>query len=251
MVYTIQELSQLLGVNSETVRRWIRQNKLQAQFTSRKAGYLVTKESLEEFLAKEPKYRSKLAHTILPADKPTSAEQPAIAEERDSSSLSLDFGSNATALRLNEFLPEEKAALQKELAAIAQLGWDIPQPDQSAMLAQWDKARPKPKKDNPVTKIREKLDQLNQLLQEEASHRQYAKQVLPKIRVSNIGAVLEQLHLDSAQQNIDVININDIDHDIDQIDTLHAEEGEKQKTQTDQKAQTDPTDPTGSNPNQT
>lgn len=54
--YTVKELSKLLHVNEETVRRWIRDNKLEAIQDSRKHGNVVTEEMLKKFLVATPKF---------------------------------------------------------------------------------------------------------------------------------------------------------------------------------------------------
>lgn len=54
---TIVNIAEQLGVNPESVRRWIRTNKLEATMSSRKGGFIVTEVSLEKFLEKYPKYR--------------------------------------------------------------------------------------------------------------------------------------------------------------------------------------------------
>ena len=53
---TINEVSELLSVNAETVRRWIRTGKLKAQCESKKSGYVIFEKDLNEFLEKRPKY---------------------------------------------------------------------------------------------------------------------------------------------------------------------------------------------------
>lgn len=57
--YTVKDIAELLDTSTETVRRWIRSGKLQAEQESRKEGNLVTKERLEEFLKNTPKYEKK------------------------------------------------------------------------------------------------------------------------------------------------------------------------------------------------
>jgi hypothetical protein len=54
--YTVDELSELLMVNKETVRRWIRDGKLNGARNSKKEGYTVDEFSLQLFLIDNPKY---------------------------------------------------------------------------------------------------------------------------------------------------------------------------------------------------
>lgn len=48
--YSVKEIAELLSVNEETVRRWIRHEKLVAERGSGRQGSKVTSESLNEFL---------------------------------------------------------------------------------------------------------------------------------------------------------------------------------------------------------
>lgn len=43
---TVREVSKRMNVSEETVRRWIRDGKLQASIKSKKKGYFITEESL-------------------------------------------------------------------------------------------------------------------------------------------------------------------------------------------------------------
>ncbi len=63
--YTVREIAQMLSANEETVRRWIRDGKLEATCTSRKAGNLVTEESLQAFLKAR---QSRHANYVLTAE---------------------------------------------------------------------------------------------------------------------------------------------------------------------------------------
>ena len=58
--YSVKQIAELLSTNPETVRRWIRDNKLKAVQISRKDGNIVTEAELERFLKATPKYLSKL-----------------------------------------------------------------------------------------------------------------------------------------------------------------------------------------------
>ena len=63
-IYNVKEVAQILNVNQETVRRWIRNNKLEATIESKKKGHMVTEEALLNF--KAPK---ELALSMLSATK--------------------------------------------------------------------------------------------------------------------------------------------------------------------------------------
>ena len=54
--YTVKEVAEKLNVNKETVRRWIRDEKLEATMESKKKGHVITEEALLKF--KEPKERA-------------------------------------------------------------------------------------------------------------------------------------------------------------------------------------------------
>lgn len=54
--FSIKKVAELLQTNEETVRRWIREGKLEAQITSRKQGYSITESSLKKFVNSTPKY---------------------------------------------------------------------------------------------------------------------------------------------------------------------------------------------------
>jgi len=58
--YSVKEIAEMLNVNEETVRRWLRDpNGLSGTKTSRKEGYMVTEIPLKDFLKKKPKYMKK------------------------------------------------------------------------------------------------------------------------------------------------------------------------------------------------
>ena len=55
--YTISKLANMLCVNEETVRRWVRSGKLKPVYiNSKKEGYVITETQLGEFLDQNPKY---------------------------------------------------------------------------------------------------------------------------------------------------------------------------------------------------
>lgn len=54
--YSVKEIAEMLNTNPETVRRWIRDKKLDATITSKKGGHIVYEAALHEFLKSSPKY---------------------------------------------------------------------------------------------------------------------------------------------------------------------------------------------------
>ncbi len=60
--YTVKEIADMLKIDPETVRRWIRQGKLQAEQASRKEGNVVSEQMLQNFFGQFPKY----ARTVTP-----------------------------------------------------------------------------------------------------------------------------------------------------------------------------------------
>lgn len=54
--YKVNEVAKMLGTNEETVRRWIRNNKLNASQQSKKTGNIINDGDLRTFLQDYPKY---------------------------------------------------------------------------------------------------------------------------------------------------------------------------------------------------
>lgn len=67
--YSVKEISEMLKTNPETVRRWIRDKKLDATIESNKGGHMVSEAALQTFLQTAPKYAAKasalLANTVV------------------------------------------------------------------------------------------------------------------------------------------------------------------------------------------
>lgn len=59
--YSVIQIADILDTNPETVRRWIRDNKLVAEQESRKQGNAVTEAALQDFLKATPKYAARYA----------------------------------------------------------------------------------------------------------------------------------------------------------------------------------------------
>ena len=58
--YSVKQIAEMLGTNPETVRRWIRGDKMKAVQVSRKGGNVITEAELKRFIRTTPKYFSKL-----------------------------------------------------------------------------------------------------------------------------------------------------------------------------------------------
>lgn len=53
--YTIKDISLLLGLNQETIRRWIREGKLNGENIGGRAGYRISKVEFDKFLSENKK----------------------------------------------------------------------------------------------------------------------------------------------------------------------------------------------------
>lgn len=62
--YSVKEIADMLKTNPETVRRWIRDKKLEATIESKKGGHIVYESALNAFLKSSPKYLS-IANTAV------------------------------------------------------------------------------------------------------------------------------------------------------------------------------------------
>ena len=58
--YSVKQIAEMLKTNPETVRRWIRDDKLKAVQKSKKDGNVVSEAELERFIKATPKYLSKV-----------------------------------------------------------------------------------------------------------------------------------------------------------------------------------------------
>lgn len=54
--YNVKEIAEMLNTNPETVRRWIRDKKLDATIESKKGGHIIYESALQTFLESSPKY---------------------------------------------------------------------------------------------------------------------------------------------------------------------------------------------------
>ena len=113
--YSVKQIAEMLETNPETVRRWIRTGKLQAQKASNKDGNVIFENALKSFLKSTPKYA-----TIALASGPvgfvtstailaTLAAGKAI-ELKDLNDATVDGDS------IQEFIEAQIAALRKSIA---------------------------------------------------------------------------------------------------------------------------------------
>lgn len=65
-IYSTKEISELFGVDNETVRRWIRTGELKAEQSSRKRGNIVYEKDLLDFISNKPKYKKMVSSKIQP-----------------------------------------------------------------------------------------------------------------------------------------------------------------------------------------
>ena len=59
--YNVKQISEMLEINPETVRRWIRSGKLAAEQSSKKDGNVISQEALVGFLKNMPRYSGLVA----------------------------------------------------------------------------------------------------------------------------------------------------------------------------------------------
>ena len=62
--FSVQQIADMLQTNPETVRRWIRDKKLNAVQVSRKDGNVVTDAELQRFLKASPKYMPRFTASL-------------------------------------------------------------------------------------------------------------------------------------------------------------------------------------------
>jgi excisionase family DNA binding protein len=63
--YSVQQIAEMLSTNPETVRRWIRDKKLNAIQISRKDGNVITEAELQRFLKASPKYMPRFTKSLM------------------------------------------------------------------------------------------------------------------------------------------------------------------------------------------
>jgi excisionase family DNA binding protein len=50
--YNVKEAAEILDVNPETVRRWVRSGEIFATMSSKRSGWVISQKSLEDFLVR-------------------------------------------------------------------------------------------------------------------------------------------------------------------------------------------------------
>ncbi len=77
--FSVKTVADLLGTNEETVRRWIRDEKLQAEIQSKKKGYSISESQLADFLKTSARYAGISAvSTLIPGFAPLTAAAIAV-----------------------------------------------------------------------------------------------------------------------------------------------------------------------------
>ena len=62
--YTVKQIAAMLNTNEETVRRWIRSGKLNATWTSKKGGNVISSAALNKFISETPKYAKTVTSSV-------------------------------------------------------------------------------------------------------------------------------------------------------------------------------------------
>lgn len=113
--YSVKQIAEMLETNPETVRRWIRTGKLQAQKASNKDGNVIFENALKSFLRSTPKYAAialasgPVGFVTSTAILATLAAGKAI-ELKDLNDATVDEDS------IQEFIEAQIAALRKSIA---------------------------------------------------------------------------------------------------------------------------------------
>ena len=126
--YRVKQVAELLDVNEETVRRWIRSGKLPAKRSSRKKGNLITENDLLEFAKSSPSYAAAIAVAIGAASASASFALPAviaggIAAKRYSGQSfdDADIPRGAVAKLMRESIISKQREIDKKVRKVNQL----------------------------------------------------------------------------------------------------------------------------------
>ena len=65
MYYTVSQVSEMFNVDPETVRRWCRTGRLNATLESKKSGFHIDEESLNDFANRYHKYGKTASPTVV------------------------------------------------------------------------------------------------------------------------------------------------------------------------------------------
>lgn len=128
--YNVKQISELLNVDSETVRRWIRTNKLKGTKDSKKTGFVVSESELKRFLNGIPKY-SGVAAGLMAAAVPAVGVPIAVGTLLGSiaGSLFIGKGKSVTPNDITAYVQKEiskaNSSIAQKQAAIQQLQAEI------------------------------------------------------------------------------------------------------------------------------
>lgn len=121
--YSVKEVAKMLNTSEETVRRWIRDNKIKAPMNSRKGGHIITESVLREFAKTSPKYAPAIAGSVSGILMASSAVLGSIIaasivknEENDSSQLHTEEIEKILVDKINaskELIKRKKTSLQQ------------------------------------------------------------------------------------------------------------------------------------------
>lgn len=134
--YSVKEVAEMLHTNPETVRRWIRNGKLQAVKTSRRKGHIITEGMLRTFIKATPKY-AKLTSSIMmistiagiPAAAATIAASTMITEMLISNEKSSKARISITEMenKVKELIRTKREAIMRKEETIRQIQEEIEQ----------------------------------------------------------------------------------------------------------------------------
>lgn len=118
--YNVKQISELLDVDSETVRRWIRTNKLKGTKSSKKAGFVVSEAELKRFLNNVPKYSGIAAGLMVTALPGVGFPIAAGALFGSLIRSIINNGNNEITVTSNDIINYIKKEVEKESATILQ-----------------------------------------------------------------------------------------------------------------------------------
>lgn len=128
--YNVRQISELLNVDSETVRRWIRTDKLKGSKDSKKTGFVVSETELKRFLNSIPKY-SGIASGLMAAAVPAVGVPFAVGTLLGSLASSLFVGNdkrvspNEIRTYIQKEISKANSAITQKQATIQQLQAEV------------------------------------------------------------------------------------------------------------------------------
>ncbi|CBK74170.1 DNA binding domain, excisionase family [Butyrivibrio fibrisolvens 16/4] len=130
--YSVKEISEMLGTNPETVRRWIREGKLEATQESRKDGNTVSEANLQKFLESTPKYAGLIAGGALAMGVPIVGAALAVlggvavgASSKKMKQLQDNVSSENIISYLNEEIEKHQVAIEEKKKNIKKIEMEI------------------------------------------------------------------------------------------------------------------------------